>query len=232
MRIALPAAAVETAQFFCKADSGMSRQRLVLSRASRRAVSSRRVCRAGRARVDATLARRGDLFVNAWLLTWEGTSGMITAQNKIAAIISSRRSSAFVYDVVDLLYGRTVDSAYDVARSANRRSARRDELLAAYSTSQRFFFGRNPFLFARRVSDLRVVRHERQNLEVVTWIDPPYLRIEKPGDLPVAADSERRCTLRRHLQSPLSSDLYGTNHADARSNGHADIDWYASETIR
>lgn len=166
--------------------------------------------------------------MNAWLLTWEGTSPAINASNKIVAIIASRRSNSFVHDVVDLLYGRSVGSAYDAVRAANRRKERKGELLTTYSTSERFFFGRNPLIFARRVSHLTVSRNESEDTETVAWIDPPYLRIENPGELPVVTDPQRRCLLVRRLHAPLSGELYPEDGSSTDAGG---APWYSSEAI-
>lgn len=130
------------------------------------------------------------------------------SDNNILAIISSRRSSSFIRDLVDVLYSRSVDSAYDMATRANKRKQRDREWKATFSTSNRLFYGRNPMIFARLVTDLKVVRNESQGTETVSWTDPPYLKIEKPGDLPVVADPERDCELVRQINVPLSGDMY------------------------
>jgi len=147
--------------------------------------------------------------MNAWLLTWEGTRSRVASENKILAIVSSRRSSSFIEDLVDLLYCRSVDSAYHAARAVNRKRRRHRELMATFSTPGRIFFGHNPLIFARRVSNLKITRNEAEGIETVSWTDPPYLKIEKPGETPVVADPERDCEVVRRINAPLSRDLYG-----------------------
>ena len=63
-------------------------------------------------------------------------------------------------------------------------------------------------IFARLVTALKVVRNEAQGTETVSWMDPPYLKIEKPGELPVVTDPERYCEVVRQINVPLSRDLY------------------------
>lgn len=146
--------------------------------------------------------------MNAWLLTWEGTGSRIVSDNKILAIISSRRSSSFIKDLVDVLYSRSVDSAYDMANKANKKKQRDRELRATFSTPSSLFYGRNPMIFARLVTELKVVRNEAQRTETVSWKDPPYLRTEMPGELPVVVEPERYCELVRQINVPLSGDIY------------------------
>jgi hypothetical protein len=153
------------------------------------------------------------LRMNAWLITWEGTGTCVSPANKIVAIVSSRRSSSFIEDLVDLLYCRSTDSAYYAARGMNTKRQRRREFLATYSVNGRIFWGRNPKLFARRVSDLKVVRNEAKGIETVTWVDPPYLKIEPPDYLPVVADPARPCRVVRPVHLPLSRDLHVNRHA-------------------
>src|ERR1044072_8549774 len=116
--------------------------------------------------------------MNAWLLTWEGTGSNVTADNNIVAIVSARRSTSFIEDLVEVLYCRTADSAYDAARGANKKRERRRQFRATFSANDRIFYARNPFFFARRVSKLGVVQNEAQGTETVTWLEPPYLKID------------------------------------------------------
>jgi hypothetical protein len=145
--------------------------------------------------------------MNAWLLTWEGTTANVTPENKIAAIVSARRSSSFIEDLMDVLYTRSVDAAYDAVRMLYKKGRRQRELRPTFSRGDRLFYGRNPMLFARRVKDLTVVRDEQRGTETVGWIDPPYLKILAPGEMPVVADPERQCEVVRKLESTLSRDL-------------------------
>jgi len=148
--------------------------------------------------------------MNAWLLTWEGTASTVVSDNKIVAIVSSLRSSSTVEDLVDVLYCRTVDSAYDAVRTVNRKKKQRHrELKATFSTMDRIFYGRGPLIFARRVFNLKVVRNEANGTEIISWTDPPCLRIEKAGGRPVVADPERHCQIVRRINAPLSRDLHG-----------------------
>jgi hypothetical protein len=78
-----------------------------------------------------------------------------------------------------------------------------------FSTMNRIFYGRDPLIFARRVSNLKVVRNEANGTETISWMDPPYLRIKKAGGLPVVADPERHCEIVRRINAPLSRDLHG-----------------------
>ena len=146
--------------------------------------------------------------MKAWLLTWEGTYGpALVADKKIVAIISSSRSSNVIEDMVDILYSRSVDSAYDMAFLANKRGERKSEYKHSYSQPHRLFYGRNPCIYARIVSDLKVERDEDRKIECVRWIEPPYRRIEKPGALPIEVEPASEKKLIRTF-APLSLDIY------------------------
>lgn len=149
-----------------------------------------------------------DVTMNAWLLTWEGTAGpALIPENKIVAILSSRRKSTVIEEFVDLIYSRSVDSAYDMALFANKRKARQHAYKHTYSTSMRLFYGRNPCIFARVVCDLTVQRDETREIERIRWTDSPYLRIETPGALPIEAAPAIERELVRRIR-PLSRDIY------------------------
>ena len=146
--------------------------------------------------------------MNAWLLTWEGTSGpALVPEKKIVAIISARRNANTIADMVDLLYCRAIDSAHDMAFAANKRKLRDNQYRHQYSQSHRLFYGRNPCIYARLVSNFEVARDEALGVERVRWTDPPYLRVMNPGEMPVEVEPAIDREIVRRARS-LSLDLY------------------------
>lgn len=147
--------------------------------------------------------------MNAWLLTWEGTSGpAILANKKIVAIISARRASSTIEKMVDLLYCRSVDSAYDMAFMAYKGKQRAGQYKLLCSTPGRIFYGRNPCIYARVVSNLRIERDETRKEERVQWTEPPYRQFVQPGYVLVEVEPPYEQELVRALE-PLSLDVYG-----------------------
>jgi hypothetical protein len=144
--------------------------------------------------------------VNAWLLTWEGTSGpAVSSDRKIVAILSARRSSGDVAAIVDTLYCRTIDSAYGMATLANKRSQRERQYKHLGSTSQRFFYGRNPCIFARVVSKLTVERDEAQSMEIVRWVEVPIYANAETGSGIVEVVAAHGCQHARS-RAPLTQE--------------------------
>jgi hypothetical protein len=115
--------------------------------------------------------------MNAWLLTWEGTSGpLILDENKIVAIVSSKRSTSFIEDLADVLYCRTVNSAGKMAYEANKSRYRKEQYKNIFSHGDRVFYGKNPCIFARLVSNLRITKDDEKMVEVVCWTEPAYCK--------------------------------------------------------
>ena len=123
------------------------------------------------------------------------------------AIISARRKISTIAEMVDLIYCRSVDSAYYMAFMANKRKQRDDQYKSVSSSLSTLSYGRNPFIYARQVSNLKVVRDEVHKIERVCWTEPPYLKIEKPGSMPIVVEPEIDKELVRSLD-PLSLDIY------------------------
>ena len=144
--------------------------------------------------------------MNAWLLTWEGTSGpALSRDRKIVAILSARRTSGAVADIVDTLYCRTVDSAYGMVSLANKRSQRERQYKLLGSTSQRFFYGGNPCIFARVVSELTVDTSDAQDTETVRWIEVPIYANAETGSGIVEVEAARPCHHTR-FRAPLAQE--------------------------
>lgn len=146
--------------------------------------------------------------MNAWLLTWEGTSGpALIPDKKIVAILSARKTYSRVADLVDLLYCRSVYSAYEMAFMANKRKQRDDQYKTIFSTLSHLFYGRNPCIYARVVNNLTIIKDDASTVECITWTEPSYVEVEKPGTMPVIIEPESNHKLVRRLD-PLSNDVY------------------------
>lgn len=112
--------------------------------------------------------------LNAWLLTWEGTPGSdVPPGGKIIAILDGRRSHSFVKDLVDVIYGRCVYSAYEMAFMANKRSQRDRQYKVLYTRPLQILYGHMPLIFARRVQSLTITRDEEQGTEHLRWTELP-----------------------------------------------------------
>lgn len=146
--------------------------------------------------------------MNAWLLTWEGTSGpALDTDKKIVAIISARRNLRAIAMMVDLLYCRSVNTAYRMALFANKKKYRESQYMLVDSTPNRFLYGHNPYIFARVVFNLKIERDEARQLEHIRWTEPPYLHIENQGEMPNEVTPAKEMELVRAFE-PLSLDIY------------------------
>lgn len=144
--------------------------------------------------------------MNAWLLTWEGTVGSaVQPEEKIVAILSSRRSARSIGDLVQTLYHRSVDTAYEMSRSANKIKAREQRYKHVYSTNARYFYGANPCIFARNVVDLSVLKDETNGVEIIQWTEPAIFVNATNGSGIEQNEPPRQCKHTRPL-IPLAAN--------------------------
>lgn len=100
----------------------------------------------------------------AWLVTWTGT--LRVPENEIAAILNSRWGVRAVRDFVQQLYVATYfTDPTDKALFA--RDSKAFPCPVEVSQFGRIFCGMNPFLWARRVTNLTIVNRQ------ATWEEPP-----------------------------------------------------------
>ncbi|MFH2060283.1 MAG: hypothetical protein ABIJ59_15465 [Pseudomonadota bacterium] len=121
------------------------------------------------------MLKESKIKMKAWLITWEGTSKKITEENRIIAIISYRRSGSFIEDLVDTLYQMCSDTAYEMAFMANRKKGR---YLSNHVVNEaNICFGKNSFIYARKVRDLEIFKNKSELTETVAWCEPAeYIR--------------------------------------------------------
>jgi hypothetical protein len=99
---------------------------------------------------------------SAWLVTWEGTSGV--PDDSIAAILNYRLSASSVKDFVELLHASLTYSPQEKLRLA--KDPKTNPYPATMTLFQHIHCGHNPHLHARLVSDLKVTDGE------LKWTEP------------------------------------------------------------
>lgn len=116
--------------------------------------------------------------MNAWLITWERLDVRPEPYEKIAAILSYRRSKHSVAELMEFLYLRATCDASSMAYYANRPR----KMIGRAQNPQpingvpheRILCGLNPGLYGRRVTNLEISRDGEE--EVLKWQEPPTFR--------------------------------------------------------
>lgn len=132
---------------------------------------------------------------NAWLITWIVAPTSKKNVDRIAAILSSRKSEKTVIEFAKLLYLRTMFSAFDMAYYANRPNE------IPFPVHENGMIGNSPYwLYARRVTNLEIQRDEENNKESISWVELPEIN--------EGVNSEGKSEYwERQYYSPLSKDL-------------------------
>ncbi len=142
--------------------------------------------------------------MDAWLLTWIILPTSKMDVDQVTAILSSRKSENTVAEAVELLYLRSMYSAYDMAYYANRR---KKTIFKAQRTGGHVICGTNPYwLHARIVTNLRIQVDEKNGKEILTWKEPPTYKFSN-YEIDEIIEGEERYYERRYL-SPLSKDVW------------------------
>ena len=149
--------------------------------------------------------------MNAWLLTWEWTSTEPT--EKIAAILSSRRSDSAIADLMELLVLRSRYPAKDVAYYANRKrqmiyKAQTPLGINGVPHGERILCGHDPWIYGRKVRDLKVTLDETNDEEVITWREPKDFKWADESKRSIVVASEGEVKQWRRPNKPLSKDVW------------------------
>ena len=149
--------------------------------------------------------------MKAWLLSWECNTS--TVAEKIAAILSSRRSDRAIAELMELLVLRANSTARNVAYYANRKrelvyKAQTPLSINRVPHGERILCGHDPWLYGRKVTDFKVVVDESADEEILTWREPDDFRwVDKSERHVEIAKSGEYKTLRRPNR-PLSTDIW------------------------
>lgn len=149
--------------------------------------------------------------MNAWLITWERLDVRPEPYEKVAAILSGRRSERSVAQFMEFLYLRATCDASSMAYYANRPK----EMIGRAQYSQlingvpheRISCGHNPWLYGRRVTNLTIARDGED--EVLKWQEPPTFRWKGASRTETeTAEAGELKEWRRPANCPLSEDAY------------------------
>jgi hypothetical protein len=107
--------------------------------------------------------------MKAWLVTWEAAGDAAEVAEKIAAIISARRSSKYVAACMTFPHGLThyyPDELLEYARQPSRNP------YPAASAGPWLQCGHNPFLYGRIVSKIEARPDRKTGFETIPWVEP------------------------------------------------------------
>ena len=149
--------------------------------------------------------------MNAWLITWEGTSQKITDENRIIGIIGSRRSESFVAELVEFIYLRNSSTAFEMAYVANRPKKKpypveRVQIINGVPHGERLICGHNPWIYARKVENLNIELDG--NVEIITWKEPNNYRWKNKRKMEIEIDERGAIkTIRKSTEHSLSREM-------------------------
>src|SRR3954467_8521872 len=108
---------------------------------------------------------------SAWVVTWEwmGDHARVEEQKRLVTVLNYRWSYGRVLEFVEQLYVVLVYTPFDKANVARREKS--NPYRATYESGE-VHCGHNPWLRARRVSDLETVRR-RDGMYELLWKEPP-----------------------------------------------------------
>lgn len=105
----------------------------------------------------------------AWLLTWISTYPQESSE-QIAGILSARKSSKQVAEVVEMIYLRSTCNAFNMAYYADRQM---EIPFKVQNENGHIRCGSNYHrLYARVVSDLHIQVDNEHGQEIITWVEP------------------------------------------------------------
>ncbi len=141
--------------------------------------------------------------MKAWLITWDWTGDAAAVADRIAGILSVRKSPQYVAEIVEFLYAQSRANIEELAAYAKNRN--NVPYRAKIDFNNRIRCGHNPFLFAEQVSDLTTTTDPETGIETISWLTQPEYKPMESGPELVSSARSKSCT--RVVTGPLSNEL-------------------------
>ena len=153
----------------------------------------------------------GFLAMNAWLLTWEWSS--TKPVERIAAILSSRRSDSGIAELMELLVLRALYPAREAVYYANRKKkmvhkAKTPLNVNGVPHGERILCGHDPWLYGRKVRNLKIAVDTSTDEEVITWREPNNFKWAEDSKSSIVVATEGELKQWRRPNKPLSKDVW------------------------
>ncbi len=157
--------------------------------------------------------------MRAWLISWDWAGPSAALADRLAAILPPRWSIAKVAAFVEFLYALRTYDAGELANYA--RSPTSNPYRARVHDFEQITCGSNPYLLARKVSDLTVQYRGKNGCEEIRWREPPHYVIDsETGRAHLFAEGEVVLE-RRRLSGPLSAFPIWDRCSDSYKHGWA-----------
>jgi hypothetical protein len=118
--------------------------------------------------------------MKVWLITWEWAGDYAKVENPIAAILNPRLSPKRVSEIIELLY---VNRNYSLSERLDYSNNKKFNPYPAeyYKINgvdylDRIYCGHMPYLYARKVKDIKVVTNQNGKEELI-WKELPKPKI-------------------------------------------------------
>ena len=144
--------------------------------------------------------------MKAWLVTWDWFGDHAAVEDPLVAIFTSKRSDEWVVGWVESFYLAHTCTAEEMMYYANRKKlipypAINPMTINGIPHGSRIQCGRNPWLYARVVAELKTTASSEEGYEVVSWREPPIFRYtdERKMKIEVAKEGAEQ-KVKRKLQ--------------------------------
>lgn len=120
--------------------------------------------------------------MNAWLVTWEWVTHHAKVSDPLIAILSARKGDRWIASYIEGYYLMTSCTAQEVAYLVNRphtipyKASRHFFIINGVPHGDRMRCGNNPFIYARKVTNLTVTEDREHRREIIRWKEPPIFR--------------------------------------------------------
>lgn len=168
--------------------------------------------------------------MKAWIVTWEWCGRTAAVADKIAAVLPPQYSDRRVADIVQLLYNLATSELSELAAYAKRPGQipykpRVGQVINSVPHSDRVTCGHNPWLYARRVTGVRVWQEPEIDIEVIEWTEPQTFRWKDERQMSIEVASQgMREQVRRSMQGPLRNDLAWDRLLNTQKPGYENCD--------
>jgi len=148
--------------------------------------------------------------MNAWLITWKWIGDFAKVRDPFIGILSGRKGDRSVAEFVEYQYLLMTSSARELAYFAKQPSKipyKADTVMRINEVPHggRITCGNNPFIYARKVSDLVISQAHNQTFEIIKWQEPPSYKWEDSSEWPTLAQDGEHKELIRGLTNPMNN---------------------------
>ncbi len=143
-------------------------------------------------------------MMKAWIITWEWDGEHAAVADKVIGFLNPRWSANKILPIIEFIYNQSTSTISEMANYAKKPSNNTYKPIIDFNT--RIRCGSNPYIFARKVEELKISIDKKTKFENISWVELPIYEPDYDKGFKLVRGKLTQ-EYKRKLTGPVSNEM-------------------------